>query len=70
MFLSKLLSDLDLQVINYFLKQFKLVGSMFYLSTWEGAIIYISTIVFIISSAIPNDDGKTINNKTKSNRLW
>jgi hypothetical protein len=69
MILSRLLSDLDLQVINYFLKQFKLVGSMFYLSTWEGAIIYISTIAFVISSAITNDNNKIISNKTKRNRL-
>jgi hypothetical protein len=68
MILLNLLSDLDLQIINYFIKQFKLVGSMFYLSTWEGAIIYISTIAFILSSAIPNNN-QTISNKTKRNKL-
>ena len=61
-----ILSNLDLQIINYFYTHFKHIGSIFYLSPWEGAIIYISTIGYIITYALPN---KNQNNKTRHTKI-
>lgn len=59
-----ILSNLDMQIINYFYSQFKYIGSIFYLSTWEGAIIYISTIAYIVTYILPNKT-QTITNKKR-----
>jgi len=61
-----ILSNLDIQIINYFLNQFKTIGNMFYLTPIDGAIIYISTIGYIISCTLPN---KSVI-KPKRNKLW
>ena len=62
-----ILSNLDLQIINYFYSQFKHVGSIFYLSPVEGAIIYISTIAYIITYPLSNKN--QTNNKPKRIKL-
>jgi len=61
-----ILSNLDLQIINYFYSQFKSIGAIFYLTPWEGAMIYIGTIGYIISATLPN---KIQNNKYPYKRL-
>lgn len=33
-----ILSNLDYQIINYFYSQFKTIGSLFYLTPWEGGL--------------------------------
>ncbi len=58
-----LLSDLDLQIINYFSHQFNHIASLFFISKWEGAILYISTIAYII--AYPISEDKKTNKSTK-----
>lgn len=62
----KILTTLDFQIINYFYSQFRHIGSLFYLSPMEGAIIYIGIIGYIISSTIPN---KTQINKSKRTKI-
>lgn len=61
------LSNLDLQIINYFYSQFKYVGSIFCLSPLEGATIYISTIAYIIT--YPLSLKTQTNNKSKRIKL-
>lgn len=62
-----ILSNLDWQVINYFYSEFKHVGSIFCLSPLEGAIIYISTIAYIIT--YPLSLKTQTNNKSKRIKL-
>jgi hypothetical protein len=60
-----ILSNLDMLIINYFYSQFKHIGSIFCLSTMDGAIIYISTIAYIITYTLPNKTKTIISKKRK-----
>lgn len=62
-----ILSDMDMQIINYFYTQFKNIGSIFCLFPWEGSIIYISIITYIVT--FPFSIKNKTNTKSRRTRI-